>query len=77
MAQDIPHDPVDSGQRQLTIGVPKETVSGEKRVALIPETVSRLAALGVDLLVEAGAGEGSAIDDDEYVAAQSRKSPHR
>ncbi|HVL22915.1 MAG TPA: Re/Si-specific NAD(P)(+) transhydrogenase subunit alpha [Thermomicrobiales bacterium] len=75
MAQDIPHDPVDPGQRQLTIGVPKETVSGEKRVALIPETVSRLAALGVDLLVEAGAGEGSAIDDDEYVAAGATVAP--
>ena len=59
----------------MTIGVPKEVASGEKRVSLIPDTVARLIANGVDILVEAGAGEGSWISDDEYVAAGATIAP--
>jgi len=53
----------------VSIGVPKETVDGERRVSLIPDTVSRLTASGIEILVEAGAGEGSSIGDDEFAAA--------
>ena len=41
----------------MTIGVPKETAPGERRVALIPEVLSRLPKEGIEVLVEAGAGE--------------------
>lgn len=54
---------------RLTIGVPKEAVAGETRVSLIPETVGRLVASDVEVVVQAGAGEGSSISDDEYAAA--------
>jgi len=53
----------------VAIGVPKETVPGETRVSLIPDTISKLVSAGMDVYVEAGAGEGSSISDDEYSAA--------
>ena len=52
-----------------TIFVPKEVDANEPRVAASPETVKRLAGLGFDVIVEAGAGLGSRIIDDEFKAA--------
>ena len=46
-----------------------ETLSGERRVALVPETAARLIDTGLDVLVETGAGRGAYFDDEEYVAA--------
>lgn len=54
---------------QLTIGVPREIMPGERRVALIADTVAKLTAAGPAVLVERGAGEGSFIDDAAYTAA--------
>jgi len=53
----------------MIIGVPKETAVGERRVALVPETVKKLLGKQHAVVVEAGAGLGSAISDDEYLAA--------
>jgi NAD(P) transhydrogenase subunit alpha len=53
----------------MKIGIPKETAPGEKRVALIPETVKKLAAKKIETVVEAGAGTASAFLDAEYLAA--------
>jgi H+-translocating NAD(P) transhydrogenase subunit alpha len=53
---------------RVTIGVLTESVAGETRVAMIPDTVRSLAPKGVDVVVQAGAGEGSSIHDDEYTA---------
>jgi NAD(P) transhydrogenase subunit alpha len=55
--------------RRLTIGVPKEIVAGERRVALIPDVVKRFTAGGVDVVVEAGAGEDAAFVDGAFEAA--------
>ena len=55
-----------------TIGVPRETAPGERRVALVPDVVRRLAAAGGELVVESGAGAGALIDDASYVAAGAR-----
>jgi H+-translocating NAD(P) transhydrogenase subunit alpha len=52
----------------MRLGVPKETAPGERRVALVPETVGRLPD-GVDLVIETGAGDESSFDDDAYRAA--------
>src|SRR3954469_11872842 len=52
----------------MRLGIPKETVSGEHRVALVPETVARLGD-GVDVVVEAGAGEAAAFGDEAYIEA--------
>ncbi len=49
----------------MKLGVPKELVPGERRVALIPETVGRLGD-GVEVLVEPGAGEAAGFSDEAY-----------
>src|SRR5437773_10356897 len=53
----------------MKIGVPKETMPGETRVGLVPETVGRLAKAGNTLVVERGAGVASAFPDDAYEKA--------
>ncbi len=53
----------------MRIGVPKETVAGERRVALIPETVKSLAGKGLDVTVESGAGVGAGHPDEQYTEA--------
>ncbi|MBI2503250.1 MAG: Re/Si-specific NAD(P)(+) transhydrogenase subunit alpha [Candidatus Latescibacteria bacterium] len=50
----------------MIIGIPKETSPGERRVALIPEGAAALRNKGMEVLVEAGAGEGSGLADAEY-----------
>ncbi|MGH3001392.1 MAG: NAD(P)(+) transhydrogenase (Re/Si-specific) subunit alpha, partial [Gaiellaceae bacterium] len=49
----------------MRVGVPKETSPGERRVALVPETVGRLGA-GIEVVVEAGAGDAASFPDDAY-----------
>ena len=54
----------------MRVGVPKETAEGERRVALVPDSVRSLADReGVEVAVEAGAGEGSGHPDSEYTDA--------
>jgi len=53
----------------ITIGVPKEIVPGETRVALVPDTVKRFVASGLRIVVESGAGEQSAFVDSAYTDA--------
>ncbi|MEX0663965.1 MAG: alanine dehydrogenase [Acidimicrobiia bacterium] len=50
----------------LTVGVPREVKEGEHRVAVTPDGVHELVAAGAPVLVEAGAGLGSSITDDDY-----------
>ncbi|MGI6856557.1 NAD(P)(+) transhydrogenase (Re/Si-specific) subunit alpha, partial [Mesorhizobium sp. 1B3] len=52
-----------------TVFVPRETDANEPRVGASPETVKRLAGLGLDVIVEAGAGLGSRILDADFAAA--------
>lgn len=53
----------------LFIGIPKETSFQERRVALVPESVSLLTANGHRVLVETAAGEGANFSDNEYSEA--------
>lgn len=53
----------------MKVGVAKETAPGERRVALVPEALGKLQAAGCEILVEAGAGVGSAFLDDAYTEA--------
>ncbi|WP_029113143.1 Re/Si-specific NAD(P)(+) transhydrogenase subunit alpha [Mycobacterium sp. URHB0044] len=48
------------------IGVPRESVVGERRVALVPKVVERLRAGGLEVVVETGAGSGALIGDEHY-----------
>ena len=50
----------------LTIGVPRETFPGEKRVATVPEVVEKLIKLGFAVRVETGAGADANFSDDTY-----------
>ncbi|HHT73662.1 MAG TPA: NAD(P) transhydrogenase subunit alpha [Firmicutes bacterium] len=52
----------------LTIGIPKEILAGERRVAVTPETAAQLVKDGARVLVQKGAGLGAYISDDEYRA---------
>ncbi|MFA4873788.1 MAG: Re/Si-specific NAD(P)(+) transhydrogenase subunit alpha [bacterium] len=53
----------------MRIGIPKEVVADERRVAATPETAKKLIAMGHSVLVERGAGDGAFIRDEEYKAA--------
>ncbi|HNQ24950.1 MAG TPA: NAD(P) transhydrogenase subunit alpha [Phycisphaerae bacterium] len=53
----------------MNIGIPKEILPEEKRVAALPETVREYVAMGFQVLVEASAGDGVFRRDEEYRAA--------
>jgi alanine dehydrogenase len=53
----------------MRIGIPAEVKNHEYRVAITPAGVHELVAHGHDVLVQKGAGDGSSIGDDEFVAA--------
>jgi NAD(P) transhydrogenase subunit alpha len=59
----------------MRIVVRKETAPGERRVAVVPDSVKRLAARKIDVTVEAGAGTAAFASDDEYRAAGARVEP--
>ena len=49
--------------------MPKETAEGERRVAVVPDVVRRLAAAGHEVVVEPGAGVAAGVLDDDFTAA--------
>ncbi len=53
----------------MKVGVMKESASGERRVAAVPETIARLRACGAEVLVERGAGAASKAPDDAFADA--------
>jgi NAD(P) transhydrogenase subunit alpha len=59
----------------MKVGVAKETAPGERRVALVPEALGKLQAAGLEILVEAGAGAGSAIPDSTFTDAGATVMP--
>src|SRR5256886_14994567 len=52
----------------MIVGVPKEIKTDEYRVALIPVGVEELTRAGHKVLIQAGAGQGSGISDEQYAA---------
>ena len=56
----------------MKIGVPRETTPGERRVALTPDAAAALAKGGLEVLVEAGAGEGAFHFDAAFERAGAR-----
>src|SRR3954470_6448783 len=59
----------------MRVGVPKETAEGERRVALVPDVVRKLAAKDVEVLVEPGAGEQALIPDALFEDAGAKVTP--
>ncbi len=53
----------------MLIGIPAETLAGETRVAVTPETVKKLKAQGHTLRIQTGAGVAASVTDDAFVAA--------
>ena len=62
----------DLGSDFMNVSVPKETASGERRVALVPEVVERLGRGAVEVTVEPGAGEGAHHPDASYEEAGAK-----
>src|ERR1044072_239401 len=50
----------------MRVGVPKETAAGERRVALVPEVMKKMAAKGFEFVVEPGAGAEAMLSDERY-----------
>ena len=59
----------------MKIGIPKERHEDERRVAASPETVKRYKAMGLEPVVEAGAGEGAAVGDQAFADAGATIAP--
>jgi len=59
----------------MRVGVPTEIKTDEYRVALTPAGVRELVEHGHDVVIQAGAGEGSAIADEEYVSQGAKILP--
>jgi len=53
----------------MRVAVPRETTPGERRVALVPETVSKLRDAGFQIRVEMGAGKAAGFPDEAYAEA--------
>src|SRR5690242_5092823 len=60
---------VKRGEKQLNIGIPKEITFQENRIPLIPESVALLVNRGHDIIIEAGAGKASNIEDSDFSEA--------
>eukprot|EP01033_Poteriospumella_lacustris_P005974 gene5976-4294_t len=56
----------------LVVGVPKESLEGEERVALAPVNVTKLTKAGATILIENGAGVGSGYSDELYTKAGAK-----
>lgn len=59
----------------MIIAIPRERQHGETRVAATPETVKKLKGLGLDVVIEAGAGDAPRISDADYEVAGARIAP--
>jgi len=52
----------------MRVAVPKESRSGEKRVALVPDIINKLTRAGLEVIIESGAGVSAEFSDDQYAA---------
>src|SRR5579872_2724160 len=59
----------------MRLAVPREIREGETRVAATPESVKKFKALGLDVVVQTGAGAGAKIADADYIAAGASIAP--
>jgi NAD(P) transhydrogenase subunit alpha len=53
----------------MRVAVPKEIKDGEKRVALVPDIISKLTKAGLEVVIESGAGVSAQAADQDFVAA--------
>ena len=55
----------------MRVAIPRETAPGERRVALVPDTVSKLVEAGFEIRVERQAGLAAGFPDDDYTTARA------
>ena len=60
----------------MKLAVPKQTEHGETRVALTAQVVKKLVGMGIEVVVESGAGQAAAIDDEAFTKAGATIVPH-
>lgn len=61
----------------LSIGVPVEATSGERRLAMVPEMIKRYAQLGASVVLQSGAGRLAYFDDQAFSEAQIQTDAHQ
>lgn len=61
-----------TGVQAFTVGIPRETFPGERRVALTPVSVPAVGSAGVDVILEAGAGADAGFPDGAYADRGAR-----
>ena len=61
----------------MIVAVPRESHPGERRVALIPASVPPLVKAGLEVLIEAGAGQAAGYADQQYVEKGAKIAPSR
>lgn len=59
----------------MLVGIIKETLEGERRIAAVPETVGKMTKAGMEVLVQSGAGEAAFISDKELEEAGAKIAP--
>ena len=67
MGETLASKPTQIGSDSMIIGIPRESLAGETRVAATPATVGQLIKLGYSVVVESGAGDLSSFADAAYV----------
>src|SRR6267142_1131513 len=65
----------DGNPARTIVGVPKETTPDERRVALVPDLLPKLTSLGVDVLIQDGAGILAGFSDSSYTEKNARLEP--
>jgi H+-translocating NAD(P) transhydrogenase subunit alpha len=64
--------PIGYSPQLVKVGTPKETAPDERRVALVPDSATRLAAAALEVDVESGAGSAAYITDEAYEQAGAK-----
>ncbi len=59
----------------MKLAVLRETQPGEDRVAIVPDVAAKLAASGIEVVIESGAGSAARFPDEEYLAAGATVAP--
>ena len=62
-------------RRAMRVGIPKEIFEGERRVAATPATVSKMRKLGLEVLIESGAGVAADYSDAAYLETGAEIAP--
>lgn len=59
----------------MLIAIPKETVPGERRVAVVPESIPKLTKAGLEVALQPGAGQAASFLDEAYTEKGARLDP--